>query len=145
MVHVPYKGGGPAATAVLGGQVDVLVTNIGTILALIRAGKVNAIGVTSLKRSAVLPNVPTIAESGVPGYEMKTWYSLMGPAGLPKEIVARLNAAIVASVNAPELREQLIELGYEPESSTPEAMSALMREDIAMWAKVVKSSGATAD
>lgn len=145
MVHVPYKGGGPAVTAVLAGQVDVLVTNISTILSQVRAGKLNAIGVTSLKRSAVLPNVPTIGESGVPGFEVKTWYGLMGPAGLPKDVIARLNAAIVAAVNSADLRDQLVGLGYEPESSTPEALVTLMREDIAKWAKVVKSSGAKAE
>jgi tripartite-type tricarboxylate transporter receptor subunit TctC len=145
MVHVPYKGGGPAVTAVLAGQVDVLVTNISTILSQVRGGKLNAIGVTSLKRSAVLPNVPTIGESGVPGFEVKTWYGLMGPAGLPKDVIARLNAAIVAAVNSPDLRDQLVGLGYEPESSTPEALSTLMREDIGKWGKVVKSSGAKAE
>jgi len=145
MMHIPYNGGGPAVTGVLSGQVDVLVTNISTILPQVRAGKLNAIGVTSLNRSAVLPNVPTIGESGVPGFEVKTWYGLMGPAGLPKDVIARLNAAIVAAVNSPDLRDQLVGLGYEPESSTPEALSTLMREDIGKWGKVVKSSGAKAD
>jgi tripartite-type tricarboxylate transporter receptor subunit TctC len=145
MMHIPYNGGGPAVTGVLSGQVDVLVTNISTILPQVRAGKLNAIGVTSLNRSAVLPNVPTIGESGVPGFEVKTWYGLMGPAGLPKDVIARLNAAIAAAVNSPDLREQLVGLGYEPESSTPEALSTLMREDIGKWSKVVKSSGAKAD
>ena len=145
MMHIPYNGGGPAVTGVLSGQVDVLVTNISTILPQVRAGKLNAIGVTSLNRSAVLPNVPTIGESGVPGFEVKTWYGLMGPAGLPKEVIARLNAAIAAAVNSPDLRDQLVGLGYEPESSTPEALSTLMRDDIGKWGKVVKSSGAKAD
>ncbi len=145
MMHIPYSGGGPAVTGVLSGQVDVLVTNVSTILPQVRAGKLNAIGVTSLNRSAVLPNVPTIGESGVPGFEVKTWYGLMGPAGLPKDVIARLNAAIVAAVNSPDLRDQLVGLGYEPESSTPEALSTLMREDIGKWGKVVKSSGAKAD
>jgi tripartite-type tricarboxylate transporter receptor subunit TctC len=145
MMHIPYNGGGPAVTGVLSGQVDVLVTNISTILPQVRAGKLNAIGVTSLNRSAVLPNVPTIGESGVPGFEVKTWYGLMGPAGLPKDVIARLNAAIATAVNSPDLREQLVGLGYEPESSTPEALSTLMREDIGKWSKVVKSSGAKAD
>ncbi|NBS98671.1 MAG: tripartite tricarboxylate transporter substrate binding protein [Betaproteobacteria bacterium] len=145
MMHIPYNGGGPAVTGVLSGQVDVLVTNISTILPQVRAGKLNAIGVTSLNRSAVLPNVPTIGESGVPGFEVKTWYGLMGPAGLPKDVIARLNAAIAAAVNSPDLRDQLVGLGYEPESSTPEALSTLMRDDIGKWGKVVKSSGAKAD
>jgi tripartite-type tricarboxylate transporter receptor subunit TctC len=145
MVHVPYKGGGPAVAGVLGGEVDVLVTNISTILPQVRAGKLNALGVTSARRSPILPDVPTIAESGLPGYEVKTWYGLMGPAGLPADIVARLNAAITAAVNAPEMREQLVAMGYEPESSTPQALRDLMRDDIAIWSKVVKSSGATAD
>lgn len=145
MVHVPYKGGGPAVTAVMGGQVDMLITNISTILPQTRAGKLNAIGVTSPKRSAVLPNVPNIAESGVPGFEMTTWYGLMGPAGLSRDIVSRLNSAVATAVSSPDSRELLVGLGYEPESSTPEAFSALIRDDIAKWGKVVKTSGATAD
>lgn len=145
IVHVPYKGGGPAVTGVIAGEVEMLVTNVSTILTQVRGGRLNAIGVTSLKRSAALPNVPTIAESGLPGFEIKTWYGLMGPAGMPKEIIARLNAAVTAAVNAPDLRDQLIGMGYEPEGSSPEALSDLMREDITKWAKVVKSSGATAE
>lgn len=144
MVHVPYRGSGPAVAAVVAGDVEVLVSNIATVLPLIKAGKLRAIGVTSAKRSAALPEVPTIGET-VAGYESRTWYALMGPAGLPAPVVARLNAAVNEAIRSPDIRDQLISLGYEPEGGTPVAMSALLREDIATWGQVVKASGATAD
>ncbi|CAN5181604.1 tripartite tricarboxylate transporter substrate binding protein [soil metagenome] len=144
MVHVPYKGSGPAVTAVVAGDVDVLVSNIGTVLSLIQAGKLRAIGVTTATRSAALPAVPPIGET-VAGYDSRTWYALMGPANLPAPIVARLNAAINEAVRTPEIRDQLIAMGYEPEAGTPEAMTALFRADIVGWGKVVKTSGATAE
>jgi len=144
MVHVPYRGSGPAVAAVVAGDVEVLVSNIATVLPLIKAGKLRAIGVTSARRSAVLPEVPTIGET-VPGYESRTWYALMGPAGLPAPVVARLNAAVNEAIRSPDIREQLVSMGYEPEGGTPAAMSALLREDIATWGQVVKASGATAD
>ena len=144
MVHVPYKGSGPAVAAVLGGDVQVLVSNVGTVLQQIKAGKLRAIGVTSAQRSAALPDVPAIGET-VRGYESRTWYALMGPAGLPQPIVARLNSAIAQALQAPGMRDQLIAMGYEPETGTPQAMTALMRDDIVTWGKVIKASGATAD
>ncbi len=145
MVHVPYKGAGPAIVDVIGGQCDMVFVNIAPVLGHIRAGKVNAIAVTSKVRATVLPEVPTVAESGMPGYESTTWYGFLGPAGLPKEIVARLNSAIIAAVGAKETRERYVALGSEPETSSPEQFAAYLRNDIASWAKVVKASGAKAE
>jgi tripartite-type tricarboxylate transporter receptor subunit TctC len=141
MVHVPYNGSGPAVAAVLAGDVQVLVTNVGPLLAQIRAGKVRALAVTSGQRVAVLPDVPTIGET-VKGYQSRTWYALMGPANLPPSVVAKLNSAIAKSLSAPDVNKQLQEMGYEPESNSPQAMSAIFREDIATWGQVIKASGA---
>ncbi len=145
MVHVPYKGAGPAIVDVISGQCDLVFVNIAPVLGHIRAGKVIPIAVTSKKRAAVLPDVPTVAESGMPGYESTTWYGFLGPAGLPKEIVATLNGAIVAAAGAKDLRERYISLGADPETSTPEHFASHLRNDIASWAKVVKASGAKAE
>ena len=145
MTHVPYKGAGPAIVDVLAGQCDMVFVNIAPVLGYIRTGRVVAIAVTSAKRSAVLPAVPTVAESGMPGYESTTWYGFLGPAGVPKEVVARLNSAIVEGVGTREMRERYIVLGADPQTSTPEEYAAMIRGDIASWAKVVKAAGAKAE
>ena len=145
MTHVPYKGAGPAIVDVLAGQCDLVFVNIAPVLGYIRAGRVVAIAVTSAKRSAVLPDVPTVAESGMPGYESTTWYGFLGPAGLPKDIVAKLNSAIVAAVGTKEMRDRYVALGSDPETSTPEQFAAYLRNDIVSWSKVVKASGAKAE
>ena len=145
MTHVPYKGAGPAIVDVIAGQCDMVFVNIAPVLGHIRAGKAVPIAVTSKTRSTVLPEVPTVAESGMPGYESITWYGFLGPAGLPREVVTKLNAAIVSAVAGKDLRERYIALGAEPETSTPEAFATLIRNDIPAWAKVVKAAGAKAE
>ncbi len=142
--HIPYKGSGPAVTALLGNEVDVLITNTSTILSQVQAKKLNPIAVTSLNRSPIMPDLPTIAET-VPGFEVKTWYGLFGPANLPKEIVNKLNAAIVEAIRTPEIKEQLIRSGYEPETTTPVGFLQLMKDDVVSWGKVVKASGVQID
>ena len=145
MTHVPYKGAGPAIVDVIAGQCDMVFVNIAPVLGHIRAGKAVPIAVTSKTRSTVLPEVPTVAESGMPGYESTTWYGFLGPAGLPREVVTKLNAAIVSAVAGKDLRERYIALGAEPETSTPEAFATLIRNDIPAWAKVVKAAEAKAE
>ena len=142
--HIPYKGSGPAVTALLGGEVDVLITNTSTILSQVQGKRLNPIAVTSLVRSPIMPNIPTIAET-VPNFEVKTWYGLFGPANLPKEVINKLNAAIAEAIKTPEVKEQLIRSGYEPETTTPEGFYQMMKEDIIAWGKVVKSSGVQAE
>ena len=145
MTHVPYKGGGPAIVDVLAGQCDLMVVNIGPVIAHIRAGKLNPLGVTTKTRSPLLPTVPTIEESGLPGYESTTWYGLLGPAALPKDVIARVNGAVASALKAPDMRERYLALAAEVVTNTPEQFAAFLRKDMQDWAKVVKASGAKLD
>ena len=144
-VHVPYKGGGPAIADALSGQTDFIFVNPVAVLAQIRAGKLNALAVTSKKRLAILPDVPTFEESGYPGLVSSTFYGLLGPAGLPREVVMRLNAAVVAAVARKELADQLVALGYEMESNTPEQFAAFLRDDSDQWLRLIRMTGASAE
>ena len=145
VVHVPYKTVGLAAADLMGGQVVAMIDNLPTQLGAIKAGRVRALGVTSLKRAAQLPAVPTIAESGVPGFEVTVWLGLCAPAAVAKPIIAKLNADIVKALNAPDVQRSLADQGIEARSSTPEQLGALQRAEIARWAKAVKDSGARLD
>jgi tripartite-type tricarboxylate transporter receptor subunit TctC len=145
MVHVPYKGGGPAIADALSGQTDFIFVNPVVVLSQIKAGKLNALAVTSKRRLAILPDVPTFEESGYPGLLSSTFYGLLGPAGLPREIVMRLNAMVVAAVARKELASHLVELGYEMESNTPEQFAAFLRDDAAQWLRLIKMTGASAE
>ena len=142
--HVPYKGSGPTVSAILGGEIDALIINTATILPQVQAGKLIPLGTTTSNRSALLPTVPTIGET-VTGFELNTWYGLFGPAGLPAPIIAKLNNAFAQALNAPEIRQQLISMAYEPAPSTPEAFSKLLRSDVVLWTKTIKSIGVTAE
>jgi tripartite-type tricarboxylate transporter receptor subunit TctC len=144
-VHVPYKGGGPAIADALSGQTDFIFVNPVAVLAQVRAGKLNALAVTSKKRLAILPDVPTFEEAGYPGLLSSTFYGLLGPAGLPREIVMRLNAAVVAAVARKELADHLVALGYEMESNTPEQFAAFLRDDAAQWLRLIRMTGASAE
>ena len=145
ITHVPYKGGGPALTDLLAGQVELYFSGISSALPMIKEGKVRAIAVTSQKRTAVLPDMPTIAESGLPGYEVGNWYAILGPAGLPRDVVARLNTEIVKALKAPDTHKRVLELGADPVGSTPEQLASYMKSEIAKWAKVIKSAGIKAE
>ena len=145
MVHVPFKGAGPAAVEVLAGRVPLTFDSIPVWINHIKAGKVRALGVTSLKRSATLPDVPTVAESGLPGFDVANWLGIYGPAKTPRPIVDRLNAELGKAMSDADIRRQLLEQGVEPMHTTPEGLAALMRNDIAKWAKIVKASDAKID
>jgi len=144
IVHVPYKGSAPALTDLLGGNVTMMFDTIPSAVSQIRSGKLRALGVTGARRSPLFPDVPTIAESGLPGYEANAWYGLVGPAAMPREIVARLNAESVKGANAKEFRERMEPLGFEIVTGSPERMAEMIRTDMARWAPVVKASGARA-
>ena len=145
MLHVPYKGGGPAIIDVISGQCDFLIVNVGPVLGHIRGGKLNALAVTGKTRSPALPQVPTVAESGLPGYESVTWYGFVGQAALSKDTVARINSFAATALKNPDTKERFLALGAEPLSTTPEQFAAYLRKDMQDWAKVVKASGAKLD
>jgi tripartite-type tricarboxylate transporter receptor subunit TctC len=145
IVHVPYKGSSEARTGVMGGQVELMFDAITTMTPIIRGGRVRALGTTGLKRSSVLPEVPTVSESGVRGYESPIWLGLMAPAGTPKPVIDRLNAEILKIIARPDVKKTWGEQGAEPLSMTPAEFEKYLNDDIAKWAKVVKLSGAKAD
>jgi tripartite-type tricarboxylate transporter receptor subunit TctC len=145
IVHIPYKGSSQARNDVLGGQVDMMFDAIPTMAPHARAGTVKALATTGLKRSAVLPDVPTVAEAGVPGYEATIWLGIMAPAGTPKPIVDKLNAEIRKVVTRPEVKAQWADQGAEPMTMSPEEFDAYLRKDIQKWAEVVRVSGAKVD
>lgn len=138
IVHVPYKGSSGARTDVIGGQVQMMFDAITTMAPQARAGKVRALATTGKTRSAILPDVPTVSESGVPGYEATIWLGLMAPAGTPKPIVDKLNAAITRIVSQPDVRTAWQQQGAVPMTMTPEEFDRFLRDDIAKWANVVK-------
>jgi tripartite-type tricarboxylate transporter receptor subunit TctC len=143
-VHIPYNGGGPSQLALLSGQVDYTLDNLATVGPNLRAGKVVALAVTSLQRSPLLPDVPTMAEV-FPGFEVDTWWGLIAPAGTPKEVVARLNGAFVAALQAPDTRTRFSQMLAEPVSGTPEQFADLIRRELTRYEGVVKASGARVD
>lgn len=145
IVHVPYKGSGPALTDLLGGQVHMQFSGLPPLLPFIRSGKLRALGVASLKRTPALPDVPTIAEAGVPGYEATSWQGLSAPARLPKEITARLNATLVKFIALPETRARFAELGAEPVGSTPAEFARFIKVEFDKWGPVIRQTGARAD
>ena len=143
MTHIPYKGSGPAQTDLLAGQVQLMFDVIGAALPHVRAGKVKALAVTSAQRSALVPDLPTVAESGVPGYAAATWYGVLAPRGTPAKHVALLNAQIVATLSTSEFRDRLAILGFEPVVTTPREFDDFLRADIARWARTIKDAGIT--
>jgi tripartite-type tricarboxylate transporter receptor subunit TctC len=145
MVHVPYKGGAPAMVDLLGGNVDLGFSTVATAMGAIRAGRVRALGVTSAKRFELLPDVPTIAEAGVPGYEAVSWYGLFALAGTPAAIVTRANSEMVAILDMPDVRKRLMESGVIPVSSTPDAFAAYIRNDSARWGKLIRANAIKAE
>jgi tripartite-type tricarboxylate transporter receptor subunit TctC len=145
MQHIPYKGSPPALTDVMGGSVSMTFDNITTAWPLAKAGKLRALAVTTAKRSPVAPEVPTLAESGLPGYEVGSWQGVFAPAGVPPAIVARLNTEIVKIINMPDVQKKIIELGAEPVGDTSEQFGAFVKTEVVKWGDVVKKSGAKVD
>jgi tripartite-type tricarboxylate transporter receptor subunit TctC len=146
MVHIPYKGAAPAMADLLSGQVQLMFDNLASSLPNVKAGKLRALAVTTLARSAAVPDLPTIAESGLPGFDLTTWFGLLVPAGTPHDIVVKLNAEIVRALNSNDMRERLEKMGAEPPSdNTPEHFAAFIRSEAEKYAKVVKASGARVD
>ncbi len=141
LTHVPYKGSAPAVMAMLGGEIDVLFDNVPNVMQQIKAGKLKAIAVTGTKRTPLLPEVPTVAESGVPGYDVTVWFGMQMPAGVPKPIVDRANRDIVQILKDPEVVKLFRDQGVEVEASTPEGFGELLNREIPKWTKVVNDAG----
>jgi len=142
ILHIPYKGSAPAVADLLGGQVNIMFDNIPSSLPHIKAGKLHAIATTGAKRSSTLPDLPTVAEAGVPGYESGVWFGLVAPTGTPKDIIAKLNAEALKAVKLPDYQKRMNDLGYEIIAGSPEQMAERIKEEIARWGPVVKASGA---
>jgi tripartite-type tricarboxylate transporter receptor subunit TctC len=145
MVHVAYKGSAPATTDLLGGNVQVFFGNMLSVIEQVRAGRLRALAVTSLQRQGVAKEIPTLAESGFPGFEAGTWFGLMAPAATPREVIARLHADIVRAVRQPDVEKQLAGQGATTIGNTPEQFAAYIRSESAKWAKVLAASGVKAD
>ncbi|HEY4372797.1 MAG TPA: tripartite tricarboxylate transporter substrate binding protein [Burkholderiales bacterium] len=145
LVHIPYKGSAPALTDLIGGQVQVYFDNTPNVLPHIKAGKIRALAVTSAKRFALVPDLPTVAEAGVPGYEVAVWFGTVAPAGTPHDVVLKINAEINRILKLPEVKERFSAGGIEIVGGTPETFGALIRKETATWAKVVKDANIKAD
>jgi len=145
IVHVPYKGSAPSLTALIAGTVQLSFVNPVAIGQHIKTGRLRALGVAGAKRSALMPDVPTMKEAGVEGVEVPLWYGLLAPAATPREIVATLATAAATATTSPEIRKRLLEQGAEPVGNTPEEFDRQLRDEVTRWAEVVKVSGARAD
>ena len=145
LLIVPYKGAGPALSDLIGGQVSAMIDPLPSSYPLVKGGKLKALAVTSGKRVSFMPNVPTVAESGLPGFEMVSWYGLWGPPGLPRDITARLTAEAAKAVRSPQAAERLGEQGFEASGDGPEAFAAYIRDEIARYAKIIKEANIKAE
>jgi tripartite-type tricarboxylate transporter receptor subunit TctC len=145
LVHVPYKGSGPALIDLLGGQTQIMFSTMPPALPYVKVGRLRALGMTGAKRSALVPELPTLAESGLPGYEITQWWGLLGPPALPSAIVTRLNADMNAILQQPDVKERFASEGADTAPNTPDWFASYMKREVAKWAKVVRASGATAD
>ena len=145
MQHVPYKGRAQAIPDLLGGRIAMIFDNMPSALPLVKSGELKALGVTSAQRSPAAPDIPTIAEAGLPGFEATSWFALLGPASMPREVQLRINQEVARVLALPDVKEKLATLGLDPNPGTPDALMALMQRETAKWAGVVKASGAKPD
>lgn len=145
MVHIPYKGSAPAMIDMVGGQVQVMFDNMPSALPHVKAGKLRALAVTSAQRSPSAPDVPTMGEAGVPGFDVQSWFGLVAPKGTPKDIIARVNAEAVKALASADIKERFMDLGAVPGPMSPEGFGDYIRAEITRWSEVVKVSGAKAD
>jgi tripartite-type tricarboxylate transporter receptor subunit TctC len=145
IMHVPYKGSAPAVTDLMGGQVDIMFDSLSSAKPYVESGKLKALAVTTSRRSSVFPNVPTVAESGLPGYELSGWYAVFVPAKTPKPIVDRLNAELVKALEQPDVRARFALIGAEPVGSSPQELANTLKTETARWAKIVRERNIKAD
>jgi tripartite-type tricarboxylate transporter receptor subunit TctC len=145
VVHVPYKGTGPAMTELIGGQIDFMFAAIVPVQPHIKSGRLRAIAVSSLKRAIAAPDIPTVAEAGLPGFEYVGWYGVLAPAGTPQPVIDRLHAEFVQIVRAPDMRERLLADGAEPVGNTPAQFEAYLKTELARWTRIIKEVGTRID
>ena len=145
MLHVPYKGAGPAMIDLLGGQVDIMFDNLPTAMPHVKAGKLKALAVSTAKRSALAPELPTMAESGLPGFDLSTWFAFFAPAATPRELVQKISGDMQRALQQPDMKEQLTSIGVDIVGSTPEELAAFNRAELEKWSTIVKDSGAKLD
>jgi len=145
IIHVPYKGSGPAMIDLVGGQVNLMFDNVPSAISHVRAGKLRALATTGAKRSSVLPDLPTMIEAGVPGFESTAWFGLAMPAGTPREIIARMNAEGQKATRAPDFIKRMADLGYEIVGGSSEQMASMIQDELRRWGPIVKASGAKVD
>jgi tripartite-type tricarboxylate transporter receptor subunit TctC len=145
LVHIPYKGSAPAVTDLLGGQVQVMFDNAPNVMPQVKAGRLRALAQSGLTRSSIAPELPTVVEAGVPGYEVMVWFGLVAPAGTPREVIAKLNAEVLKILALPDVRERFLAQGVEPMGSTPEQFGEHIRAQMAKWGRVVAEAGVKAE
>jgi tripartite-type tricarboxylate transporter receptor subunit TctC len=145
LVHVPYKGGGPAMADLAGGQIHLIFATTASAIPQIRAGRIKGIAVTTARRSALMPELPTISEAGLPGFDANNWYGIVAPAGTPRAIIDQLNAEVTKILGMPDVKATLFNQGLDPAPGTPEQFGAYIRAERIKWAKVIKESGAKAE
>jgi len=145
ITHIPYKGGAPATQALLAGDTQFMFDNLANAMPQVKAGKLKALAVTTAERSKLAPDLPTMAEAGLTGFDISTWFGLFAPAGTPKEIIAKWNAEVAKILNSQEMRDKLIAQGAEPSPTTPEQFAAFVKSEIPKYAKIIKASGAKVD
>jgi len=143
--HVPYRGRAQAIPDLLGGHITMMFDNMPSSLPLVKAGELRGLAVTSAKRSPAAPNIPTMAESGLPAFEATSWFAVFGPAKIPKDVLAKINQEVIRAMNLPDVKEKLFQLGLDMQPGSPEALDALIQTETVKWAKVVKESGAKID
>jgi tripartite-type tricarboxylate transporter receptor subunit TctC len=140
MAHVAYRGEAPAINDLIGGQIPLMFANLSAVVGNIKAGQLRALGVTSAKRAPAVPDVPTLAEAGLPGFEAATWFALVAPAGTPRDVRARLNAEVKRALDLPDVKQRFADLGMTAEDSTPESLDAYIKSEIAKWTRVIKEA-----
>jgi tripartite-type tricarboxylate transporter receptor subunit TctC len=145
LVHVPYKSAAQSATALMSGETDFMMSSTSAAIGPIKSGRLRGIAVTGPKRLSLTPEIPTVSESGVPGFEVTGWYMMLAPAGVPRDIINKLNSEIVKAVHSPGVKDRFAALGTEPVGNSPEACAEFLRAEIAKWTKVVRAAGAKAD
>ena len=145
MTHIPYKGSAPVVADLIGGQVDIMFDNLPNVIQHVRGGRMKALAVSGGKRSAAAPEVPTVAEAGVPGFDVTVWFGVLAPAGTPREIIQRLNAESTKIINSVDVADKFMKQGVSPSTGTPEQFGDLVKSEVVRWAKVIKDAGIKAD